>query len=262
MPDKKHRGRDSTANTLIVAISVSLVCSILVSASAVMLKPRQLENEDLFRKRIVLEVAGLYEPGIDVAETFTQVEPRLVELESGEYSDVADPAEFDMLAASGDPELGIVIPPGEDLAVIRRRAKYAPVFVIRDGDTIEQIILPVYGAGLWSTMYGYLSVSPDGRTVRGLQFYEHAETAGLGDQIDKPDWLAQWPGLALFDADGNPAIEVVRGQAPAGSTHQVDGLSGATLTARGVSNLVHYWVGPNGFGPYLDRLAAEAVSNE
>ncbi len=258
MPEGTKRNRDSTANTLIVAISVSLVCSILVSASAVMLKPRQLENEDLFRKRIVLEVAGLYGPDIDIAETFAQVEPRLVELESGEYSDVADPAEFDMLAAAGDSEFGIAIPSAEDLAVIRRRAKYAPIFVIRDGDAIEQIILPVYGAGLWSTMYGYLSVSPDGLSVRGLQFYDHAETAGLGDQIDKPDWLAQWPGLALFDADGDPAIEVVRGQAPAGSTYQVDGLSGATLTGRGVMNLVHYWIGPDGFGPYLDRLAAEA----
>ncbi len=257
--EKTARSRDGIANTLIVAIGVSLVCSILVSASAVVLRPLQLENADLYRKQIVLDVAGLYEPGDDVAEAFEQIEARLVDLDTGDYV-TGDASSFDAAAAANDPATGVAIPPTEDIASIGRRATIAPVYIVRDGGDIDQVILPVRGAGLWSTLYGYLSVEADGNTVRGLRFYEHAETAGLGDQIDKPEWRAIWPGKELYDGDGNAVIEVVRGQAPAGPklVHQVDGMSGATLTGQGVMRLVRYWVGPDAFGPYLDRIASEA----
>lgn len=258
------RSRDSIGNTFIVAIGVSLVCSVLVASTAVLLKPEQEKNRTLFRQQIVLEVAGIYEPGADIAALFEGVETRLVELDSGEYVDSPEAESFDALAAANDPELGVAIPPELDTAVIRRRARFAPIYVLHDGTTIEQVILPVYGAGLWSTMYGYLALEGDGNTVRGLQFYEHAETPGLGDQIDRADWRAQWPGKQLFDADGNLRIEVVRGQVPPGGDvlHQVDGLSGATLTGRGVSDLLQYWTGPHGFGPYLERLRREASGDD
>lgn len=261
MPDEKdtasRRSRDSVANTLIVAIGVSLVCSIMVSATAVVLKPQQERNQSLYRQKIVLEVAGLYEEGSDVAARFAAIDARLVDLETGEYTDAADVREFDPIEASKDPSLSVAIPDDVDSAGIKRRAAYAPVFIVRDGERIEQVILPVYGTGLWSTMYGYLSIAPDGVTVRGLKFYEHAETPGLGDGVEKDSWLSQWPGKKLFDDDGNVQIEVVRGQALPGADeiHQVDGMSGATLTGRGVTNLLRYWIGPHGFGPYLEKLA-------
>ena len=259
-PEAESRSRDSIANTLIVAVGVSLVCSVLVSASAVVLRPKQLANQDRYRQQIVLDVAGLYEPGVPIAEQFENIEPRLVDFDTGEYSDAFDADGFDAVARANDPETSVAIPPAEDTAGIGRRATLAPVYLVEDGDTLEQVILPVYGKGLWSTMYGYLSVEPDGETVRGLRFYEHAETAGLGDQVDKPEWLAQWPGKKLYDDSGDPAIEVVRGQAPEGpnAVHQVDGMSGATLTGRGVMNLLRYWVGPDAFGPYLEKLSDEA----
>ena len=263
MPDdnakKPRRSRDSIANTLIVAVGVSLVCSVLVSAAAVLLKPAQERNQTLYRQKIVLEVAGLYEDGADVDKLFAGIDARLVDLASGDYSNAADAREFDAVAASNDPSLSVAIPDDADVAGIGRRSMYAPVYIVRDGGAVEQVILPVYGKGLWSTMYGYLAVEPDGVTVRGLQFYEHAETPGLGDQVEKPDWLAQWPGKRLFDDDGAPRIEVVRGQAPPGDSavYQVDGMSGATLTGRGVGNLLQYWIGPHAFGPYLAKLANE-----
>ena len=261
MPDGNETAvrssRDSVANTLIVAIGVSLVCSVLVSATAVVLKPQQERNQALYRQKIVLEVAGLYEEGSDVSARFAAIDARLVDLETGHYTDAADAREFDPVAASRDPALSVAIPDDVDSAGIKRRAAYAPVFIVRDGEQIEQVILPVYGSGLWSTMYGYLSVAPDGATVRGLKFYEHAETPGLGDGVEKDSWLSQWRGKKLFDDDGNAQIEVVRGQAMPGANqiHQVDGMSGATLTGRGVQNLLHYWIGPHGFGPYLTKLA-------
>ena len=265
MPDDKKPGfsRDSIGNTLFVAIGVSLVCSVLVSAAAIVLRPQQEANQSEFRQRIVLEVAGLYDPGVPVNEQFGNIDTRLVNLETGDYVEDVDPQTFDAEAAANDPKLGVGIPKDTDIAKLGRRAVYAPVYVVMDGGEPQQYILPVRGKGLWSTLYGYLSVEPDGKTVSGLRFYEHAETPGLGDQIEKEGWLAQWPGQKLYDEQGNPQIKVVRGSVQPGpdAIHQVDGLSGATLTANGVTNLIRYWTGPHGFGPYLARVAGEANDN-
>lgn len=254
MPDKKEFDRDSISNTLIVAIGLSLVCSVIVSGAAIVLKPVQEKNEEQFRQQIILDVAGLMVPGGNTEELFAAIEPRMVDLESGGYTDVVDPATFDALMAAGDPQLGIAIPDELDIASIGRRAKYAPVYLVRDGGAVDQVILPVYGKGLWSTMLGYLSVAPDGSTVKGLRFYAHAETPGLGDQIDKEPWRVQWAGKQLFGEGDEPRIRVIKGSVPADATdarYMIDGLSGATLTANGVTGLVQYWTGPHGFGPYL-----------
>ena len=256
MPDKPKRDRNSLPNTVLVAIGVSLVCSVIVSVAAIALKPLQEANTNEYRQRIVLEVAGLYEQDRPVAGLFAQIETRVVDLATGEYAEDIDPAAFDALAAANDPALSVTIPSVADPARIGRRAKYAPVYLVRKDGAIEEIILPVYGKGLWSTMYGYLALAPDGTTIRGLRFYEHAETPGLGDQVDKPGWLGQWDGKIAYGDDGAPLIEVIRGSVQPGpdAEHQVDGLSGATLTGRGVTNLLHYWLGPDGFGPYLERF--------
>ncbi|MDX1509349.1 MAG: Na(+)-translocating NADH-quinone reductase subunit C, partial [Woeseiaceae bacterium] len=139
------RSRDSIANTLTVAIGVSLVCSILVSSAAVVLRPIQDRNEVLFRQTIVLQVAGLYEPGIDVADRFATIEAHMVDLETGEFVDDADASAYDAQAAANDPDRSVAIPASEDIAGIKRRAQLVPVYLIRDGDRLEQIILPVYG---------------------------------------------------------------------------------------------------------------------
>ena len=267
MPDTNDMpspSRDSVANTFVVALGVALVCSILVASTAVLLRPQQEQNERVFRQRTVLEVAGLYEPGADIEALFDAIDVRLVDLASGDYVDAPDPRGFDPVAAASDPSMSVAIPADDDIAGIDRRAIYAPVFLLRDGDRLRQVILPVYGAGLWSTMYAYLALEPDGRTVSALRFYEHAETPGLGDQMDRSDWRAQWPGKQIFDAAGDVRIEVVRGQVQPGpkAVHQVDGLSGATLTSRGITNLLRYWTGPNGFGPFLEKLDDEADADD
>ena len=217
MPDKKAFDRDSISNTLFVAIGLSLVCSILVASAAVVLKPVQLKNQEEYRQRIILEVAGLMKPGVDIAELFATIEPASVELSNGESVEI---------------------------------------YLARDGGELQQIILPVSGPGLWSTMRGYLSVAPDGNTVRGIRFYEHAETPGLGDQVDKDAWRNQWVGKHLYDDGGAPRIVVVRGfvqrDGNPNVAFEVDGLAGATLTGNGVTKLVRHWTGPEGFGPYLE----------
>lgn len=263
--DKPSRSRDSVANTLIVSVSLSLVASVLVASTAILLKPVQERNEERYRQQIILDVAGLYAPGEDIDALFADIDTRMVDLDTGQYSDAVSTERFDAIAAAKDPELGVDIPAAVDTANIRQRARYAPVYLVRDDDTVSQVILPIYGSGLWSTMFGFLSLDPDGTTVRGLRFYEHAETPGLGDQIDKPDWRAQWVGKKVFAEGEAPRIEVIRGFVDENSTeaiHQVDGISGATLTGRGVTNLVRYWTGPHGFGPYLATLRAEASGDD
>jgi Na+-transporting NADH:ubiquinone oxidoreductase subunit C len=254
----KAFSRDSVSNTLLVSVSLSLVCSILVAATAVSLKPIQEQNEEEYRQRIILDVAGLMKPDADVGQLFESIDTRMVELETGAYVDDPDPGQFDAIIAANDPDSSVAIPPDQDLAGIRRRARYAPVYLVREEGEVEQVILPVYGKGLWSTMLGYLALATDGDTVRGLRFYSHAETPGLGDKIDDAGWRELWVGKKVFDPDGMPGIEVIKGPVPAGNApgteFQIDGISGATLTGRGVSNLVRYWTGPHGFGPYLKQI--------
>ncbi|MDH4072986.1 MAG: NADH:ubiquinone reductase (Na(+)-transporting) subunit C [Gammaproteobacteria bacterium] len=229
------RDRDGIANTLIVSVSLSLIASVLVAGTAIALKPKQEQNEERYRQQIILDVAGLYEPGADIGALFDGIETRRVNLASGDYASDTD--------AEGAVE----------------------VYVVRENGVISQVILPVYGPGLWSTMRGFLALRPDGNTIQGLRFYEHAETPGLGDQIDKPAWRAQWAGKRVYAADGDSRIEVIKGFVDANSPdaiHQVDGISGATLTGRGVTDLIRYWTGPQGFGPYLEKFRMEAGSDD
>lgn len=259
MPDNQPRAastrRDSIGNTLTVAVGLSFVCSLLVASTAVLLKPRQLENAERYRQAIIVEVAGLYETGADIESLFADIEVRYVNLADGRYVDSLDAQQADS---------DVVIPEEFDLAQLHRRSSHATVHILRANDRIDQVILPVYGAGLWSTMYGYLAVAGDGLTIRALRFYEHGETPGLGDQIDDAEWRAQWPDKHLYDERGLPRIEVVRGRVQPGdaATYQVDGISGATLTGRGVTNLIRYWTGPHGFGPYLARIRDEFDATE
>ena len=247
-----------------VAVVLCLVCSVVVSAAAIGLRPLQDANKLLEIRRNILQVAGLMRPGADVDELFRQIEPRLVDLRSGSFSDAHDPTEYDQRLAVRDPAASDAVPVDEDIASIRRKAHYATVYLVKnEAGEFVTVILPVHGYALWSTLYGYLAVKPDGREIVGLQFYEHAETPGLGGEIDNPAWRAKWPGKLLTADDGTLKVEVVKGAASSGpdGIHQVDGLAGATLTSRGVSNLMRYWAGENGFGPFLKNLEQELAGH-
>ena len=151
----------------------------------------------------------------------------------------------------------------EDIATIKVRENFSKVFLeYRDGD-LNTVILPVRGYGLWGILYGYLAISNDLNTIVGLEFYEHKETPGLGAEIDNPAWKALWNGKKLFDEEGNLLIKVIKGKVTvneANSNYKVDGLSGATLTSNGVTNLLAFWLGELGYLKFLSNLKEE-VSN-
>jgi Na+-transporting NADH:ubiquinone oxidoreductase subunit C len=131
------------------------------------------------------------------------------------------------------------------------------VYLVKGEDgAVSQYIFPVYGKGLWSTLYGFIALQRDLQTVNGITFYEHGETPGLGGEVDNPVWKASWSGKLALTPTGEPQIDVIKGKVDAGTLQperKVDGLSGATITSVGVEGLVNYWLGPDAFGPFIAR---------
>jgi Na+-transporting NADH:ubiquinone oxidoreductase subunit C len=274
--------------TFAVAFTLCITCSLLVSSAAILLKPRQAMNRELDIRKNILIASGLGEAKDlgreDIQEAFHRIEAVIVDLETGDLVEDIDPDDFDMNKAIQDPAARYVIPAVEDTARIGVRARYARVYLVKESggarqaqapdetggdqgslpagkrqvpEDLVQIILPVHGKGLWSTLYGFLALDKDTRTVRGLIFYQHGETPGMGGEVDNPKWRAQWQGKVVYDGSWQPKIRLVKGGvSPAGidAIHQVDALSGATMTSRGVESLLHYWLGENGYGPFLDKV--------
>lgn len=244
---------DSLPKTFFVASALCLIASMVVSTAAVTLRPMQDANKLKDKQINILQVAGLYSPEANIAETFKQFEPRVLDVETGEFTDQFDPVVFDERAAADDPALSREL--DDDPASIGRQSRYKTVYLLRDEQNrLDKVILPIHGYGLWSTLYGFIAVEEDGNEIYGLQFYEHAETPGLGAEVDNPRWKAQWSGKRLREDSGDLAITVAKVAPPAGSDYHVDALAGATLTSVGVDNLVRFWMGEQGYFRLLNRL--------
>ncbi len=259
--------RDSIANTFTVAICLCVVCSVMVSTAAVVLRPAQERNKLVERKRNILQAAGLYKPDKPLDELFKHVETRIVDLDTGEFVDasVVDPQTYNQRSAARDLARSEPIAEDQDIAGIGRHEKYSFVYLVQQEGKVSQIVLPVYGKGLWSTLYGFLALDADLNTIDGITFYEHGETPGLGGEIDNPEWKKKWIGKKAFDDKQNIRIHVVRGevdQSQPEAKYQVDGLAGATITSRGVSHLVEFWLGPEGFGPFLKKLHPDVTEEK
>ncbi len=252
--------KDSTRKTLLVAFCLCVVCSIVVSGTAVILKPRQDENKILDRNKNILQAAGLFDKTVnnddEVMELFQNFSARVVDLNTGKFlseEELAelgiDPATYDQRLVINDGNYSEALSRSEDMANIKRRVVYPMVYITEDAEGLETIVIPVNGYGLWGILYGFMALDGDTNTVKGLAFYELKETPGLGAEVRNPRWTALWPGKKVYDEQGEVGLRVVRGQG--NGDYQVDGLSGATLTSKGVDNLIRYWLGEDGFGPLL-----------
>lgn len=266
---------DSFKKTVAVALALCLVGAIVVSGSAVILRPLQEWNKSKDEKVNILEVADLYQPGVDVETVFKNIEVRLIDLATGDVAEGMDAKNYDQWKAAKDPLLSEAIPANKDIASIKRKPKVAKVYLVKEGDQLKTLILPVNGYGLWSTMFGFIALEADAETVVGMNLYDQAETPGLGGEVVNPKWKALWKGKKVYNFTGKEfhesnlsekgqTIEIgevglglVKGSvdpSKAGSEYQVDALAGATLTSRGVSNLVQYWMGKEGYGIYLAKI--------
>ena len=261
--DKPEFDKEGIRNVLLVALGVCLVCSIIVSTAAVSLKPQRLLNQQLDQKQNILRAAGMLPQdaktdarGRGVDELFSEFEVRAVDLDTGEFVDM-DVSDYDPIKAAKVAESSRELDSSEDIALIGTRENVSVVYLRRSGDQLEKVVLPVRGYGLWGTLFGYLALEGDLETISGIGFYSHKETPGLGGEVDNPRWKARWEGVSLFDAAGQPAVRLVKVRSAPGSDaaqHEIDALSGATLTTRGVGNLVRFWTGDLGFGPFLKQL--------
>ena len=260
--------KSNNTKTISVALTLCLVCSVLVSAVAVGLKPSQIENARLDRNKNILVAAGMYDAESDtpkdVAERFKDFEVKIVDLSKGNYLDddalneagIPDRNAYDASQATKNQALSEDLG-DNDPAGIGRVPKYAKVYVKSDdAGQPEMVVLPIQGYGLWGTIYGFLTLESDMNTIKGISFYEHKETPGLGARIEEPEWRAKWSGIHSYDENGDVATGVTKAGNP--KENWVDGISGATLTGRGVSNMIQFWLGEQGYKPYLDALREES----
>jgi Na+-transporting NADH:ubiquinone oxidoreductase subunit C len=253
----------SAGYTLRFAALVGVIASAVVATASVVLDSRQQANRLLHRQRQVLEVVGLgptegrFSAG-DVTRLFDEnIRTLAIDLESGMIAPDIDPSTFDQERATQDPATSRPAP--ANAARVPRLPRHALVYLLLRGNDVDAVVLPFQGVGLWSTVHGFIALESDLSRVRGVTFYEHAETAGLGARISDPAWRSLWVGRRVFDDEWRPRLTVVKGRAPpAGeSPFEVDGISGATLTGNGVTKALQFWLGDQVLGPYLTRYRAE-----
>lgn len=244
--------------TILFSAAVCVVCAVLVSSAAVSLKEDQLRNAAEDKQRNVLYAAGLASPDErlsteDLERRFEQIRSIVIDLQTGESTGI-NPTEFDQKKASKDPQTSREAPANR--ASVKRLPHRALVYEVTEGGEPSMAVVPIEGYGLWSTLYGFLAVGSDGNTVRGITYYQHGETPGLGGEVDNPKWKALWPGRKVYDEEGGLAIKVIKGTAgpPEQSPHEVDGLTGATITGNGVTAMLDFWLGEAGFRTYLEKF--------
>ena len=217
----------SNAQTFRFALIITLVCSILLAAAATLLKPRQQENIQLDIKKNILKSVGLIDAEKDYArqEILNLYAENIKALVINKAGDIVEGRTPESIDPKVDKEL---YPIDENK---------------KDGEILAYII-PISGKGLWSTIYGYLAVEPDGKTVKGITFYQHGETPGLGGEISTGWFQSNFKGKSFVNDKGElVSITIVKGKvkdkiAAGERYHYVDGISGATLTGRGVTKFL------------------------
>ena len=255
---------ETIMKTLGVTLAVCLLCSLFVSFTAVSLRDQQNTNK-LNDKRIkILEAANIYDQSIPVEDQFKNLEVRFLDFDTGKtYKDYKgfDIDKYDQLQSLRFSDQSKPVPADKDIAIIKNRENIGKVYIVRDTQgIISKLILPIRGFGLWGTMYGYISLENDFNTVAGIEFYQHKETPGLGAEVDNPKWKALWPGKQIYQ-NNDVALKVIKGKVESDDSmnaYKVDGLSGATLTSRGVSNMIEYWFSESGYSSMLTELDYES----
>lgn len=245
---------------------LAFACSALVATAAVGLAPLQEANRSIDKKKNILNAAGIYQKEKPVEDQFSAIETRIVELASGEFVTNEDsPAKGStQMSPAVAMDASRKLTREEDIAGIRELEKYSYVYLVKNNGQIDQVVLPVRGKGLWSTMYAYVALDSDMTTLRGVSFYEHGETPGLGGEIENPRWQSGWQNKKVYAPDGEVEFSVVKSSSqtsPEEAAYQVDGLSGATLTSQGVETLMQFWFGEHGFKPFFNQIKKQGGFN-
>lgn len=253
------RPNDDRVKTVGIAVIVAFVCAVVVSATSVTLKPLQvahLEAERIARMEAMLDTLPGMRSLMEEAGV-TALEARMVNLSEGRFAPGIDLADYDAIAAAADPVTSIEIPPEADVAGIKRRENYVPVYLLERNGKLLLLVLPMRATGYQSTITAMLALEPDLRTIAALTITGHGETPGIGARITDPAFIDLWPGKLAADESGNIVIEVVRGQAR--GPYEVDAISGATRSSNAIGSMLTFWLGDLGFGPFLNHLEQEGL---
>ncbi len=229
---------------------ITALFGLLLALAASALSERQQFNEEVNVKRNILMAVGVLDR--DREMELDEIDAMYQE---SVQSFAVDPEGTIVEGVSGE---------SLDLEVVLQNPDTSqhryPVFVATDAGGSTVYAIPVFGKGLWSTLYGYLALEADLETVRGMTFYAHGETPGLGAEIEQAWFQDNFVGKKIYDAGALRTIQVVKGtvenriQDPGERDYFVDGISGATITGRGVSNLLETKVAL--YEPFFRRIRA------
>ena len=229
---------------------ITALFGLLLALAASALRERQQFNEEVNVKRNILMAVGVLDR--DREMELDEIDAMYQE---SVQSFAVDPEGTIVEGVSGESlDLEVVL---QDPDTSQHRY---PVFVATDAGGSTVYAIPVFGKGLWSTLYGYLALEADLETVRGMTFYAHGETPGLGAEIEQAWFQDNFVGKKIYDAGALRTIRVVKGtvenriQDPGERDYYVDGISGATITGRGVSNLLETKVAL--YEPFFRRIRA------
>lgn len=232
--------KQSNTYTIIYIIVLVVAVGAALALTAMSLKGRQQANEDADKMRQILAAVHIVPAGDAVVEEFSRRITRSFIINSRGEEIAGDAFSVDMATES-------------KIAADRRRL---PVYTCTLADGDVKYILPVYGQGLWGPIWGYVSLDADGSTIYGAYFAHESETPGLGAEIEKTAFSDQFRGKQMFK-DGRylPVTVVKAGQKPAGDEDYVDGVSGGTITSKGVGTMLSSCLSP--YETFLKSLSAE-----
>lgn len=224
--------RKEDVRVITFASIICVVCSLVLSATATVLKERQDIAVELDRKMNVLKAfgvqtideAGAKLPKEDVDRYFTEnISEVYVEKATGDIVENPDP---NVLKAEAK----------ERTHVTR---SLLPLYIWKEGGEPVKYAFPTSGMGLWSIVNGYIALDRDLATVIGVTFYKHGETPGLGGEVSADWFMSQFAGKTIHNGSALVELEVMKGQAPDDSNYQVDGMSGATMTGNGLNEFMN-----------------------
>ncbi len=236
--------KQSNTYTIIYIIVLVVVVGTALAATSLALRGRQQENINADKMGQILSAALITpDKGNVVAEFDRYITRSFVVNERGETLEGVKAFDIDVASQS-------------KLAADRRQL---PVYVCTTADGAEKYILPVYGAGLWGPIWGYVAFDSDGSTVYGAYFAHQGETPGLGAEIEKPAFSSQFEGKQVFkDGRFRPIAVVKAGQQPLNGEDYVDGISGGTITSKGVGAMLDNCLTP--YKKFLQSLAQPAAA--
>jgi len=220
--------RQSNLYIVIYAGVLTIVCGGLLALASEGLKEKQQFNIDMEQKKNILSTVIAIEEGVDINQLYAKRVKAFVVDFQGNVKEAMQPKDVNLAAEYKKP----------------REQRLLPVYEFKnetDSSKTDYAVLPVYGYGLWNNIWGFVALKSDLNTVQGVKFQHAGETPGLGARIESDEEVQnRYKGKTIFDQDKLVSVTMMKGEGNdySKNQHRVDGMSGATLTGKGVNNML------------------------